>query len=285
MEGLREEALDFARAGNQELVIVGELVDAQDGDDILQILVALEDPFHLQGNAVVLGADDIGIQEPGGGGERIHRRVQPLLRNGALQRDCRIQVAEDRHRRRVGVVIGRDVDGLHRGDGSQQGGGNPFLQAADVLRERRLVADGGRHASQQRRHLAARLREAEHVVDEEEHVDALLVPEVFRHGERRQPDTEPVSRRLVHLAEDQDRLVQDFRLLHLQVEIGSLARPLSDAGEDGVPAVLYGDVADELLHDDGLPDSCAAENADLAAPGEGGDEVDDLDSRFQHLGP
>src|SRR5204863_1712803 len=40
---LREEPLDLAGARNDQLVLVGQLVDAQDGDDVLQLLVALED--------------------------------------------------------------------------------------------------------------------------------------------------------------------------------------------------------------------------------------------------
>jgi hypothetical protein len=47
VERLREEALDFAGARDSELVFVGELVDAEDGDDVLEILVALEDLLDL----------------------------------------------------------------------------------------------------------------------------------------------------------------------------------------------------------------------------------------------
>src|SRR5574342_362899 len=41
-ERLREEALDPAGARHGELVLVGELLHAEDGDDVLEILVALE---------------------------------------------------------------------------------------------------------------------------------------------------------------------------------------------------------------------------------------------------
>src|SRR3712207_8872101 len=51
--------------------------------------------------------------------------------------------------------------------------------------ERRLVAHLRRHAPEKRGHLGAGLHEAEDVVDEEEHVLALLVAEVLRHGEDR----------------------------------------------------------------------------------------------------
>ena len=48
--------------------------------------------------------------------------------------------------------------------------GDPLLQLAHLRREGRLVADGARHAAEERRHLGARLDEAEDVVDEEQDV-------------------------------------------------------------------------------------------------------------------
>src|SRR5262249_13105562 len=53
-EGLREEALNPARAVHDELVVLRKLVDAQDGDDIAELLVALEDLLHSAGDFVVL---------------------------------------------------------------------------------------------------------------------------------------------------------------------------------------------------------------------------------------
>ena len=45
------------------LVLVGQLVDAEDGDDVLQLLVALEDLLDLRGHAVVLLAHDVGLED------------------------------------------------------------------------------------------------------------------------------------------------------------------------------------------------------------------------------
>ena len=47
MEGLRQEALDLAGAGDDELVLFGQLVHAENGDDVLQRFVALQDLLHL----------------------------------------------------------------------------------------------------------------------------------------------------------------------------------------------------------------------------------------------
>ena len=127
------------------------------------------------------------------------------------------------------------------------------------------------------------LGEAEDVVDEEQHV-APLVAEVLGHRQGGEADAQARARRLVHLAEDHHGLVDDARLGHLVEQVVALARALAHAREDGVAVVLLGDVADQLLDDDRLADAGAAEDADLAALGEGGDEVDDLDAGLEHLG-
>src|SRR5438105_1207451 len=44
-ERLGEELLDLARARDRELVLFRELVDAEDRDDVLEVLVALERPL------------------------------------------------------------------------------------------------------------------------------------------------------------------------------------------------------------------------------------------------
>ena len=97
-------------------------------------------------------------------------------------------------------------------------------------------------------------------------------------------DAQARAGRLVHLAEGHDRLGDDARLGHLVQEVVALAGTLADAGEDGVAAVLLGDVADQLLDDDRLADAGAAEDADLAALGERRDQVDDLEARLEDLG-
>ena len=90
--------------------------------------------------------------------------------------------------------------------------------------------------------------------------------------------------RLVHLAEDQRRLVDDAALVHLVPEVVALAAALADAGEHGIAAVLIGDVADQLLDEHRFADARAAEEADLAASGIGAQQVDDLDAGFEQLG-
>jgi hypothetical protein len=189
--------------------------------------------------------------------------------------------------RGVGEVVGGDVDGLDGGDGALVGGADAFLEVAHFGGEGGLVAHGGGHAAEEGGDLGAGLAEAEDVVDEEEHVLAHFVAEVFGHGEGGEGDAETGSGRFVHLAEDEGGLAfaldgaDDAGLVHFEPEVVAFAGALADAGEDGVAAVFLGDVGDEFHDDDGLADAGAAEEADLAALGVGGEEVDDLDAGFE----
>src|SRR5690606_26531039 len=58
VEGLAEEALDLARTGDDQLILFRQLVHAQDGNDVLQRLVALQRLLDAAGGLVVLLADD-----------------------------------------------------------------------------------------------------------------------------------------------------------------------------------------------------------------------------------
>ena len=130
----------------------------------------------------------------------------PSSDDGAREVGGRVQVREGGGRRRVGVVVGGHVDGLHRGDGALLGGGDALLQLAHFGGQVGLVAHGRRHAAQQRRDFRAGLGEAENVVDEQQHVLAFLVAEVLGHGQAGQAHAQARSGRLGHLAVDQGAL-------------------------------------------------------------------------------
>ena len=156
---------------------------------------------------------------------------------------------------------------------------------AHLFGQIRLVAYSRGHAAQESRDLRAGLGEAEDVVDEQEHVAVLDIPEVLRDGEPGERHPEPRARRLVHLAEDHGQLVQHSGAGHLLIEVVALASSLTHTGKDRETAAdLLGDVVDQLLNDDGLAGAGAAEGADLTAAHEGGDQVDDLDTSLQHFG-
>ncbi len=283
VERLAQEALDLAGAVDLELVLVGELVDAEDGDDVLQLLVALQHLLDVGRRPVVLLAEDVGLEDRRRRVERVDRRVDALLGDRPGQRRGRVQVGEHRRRGRVGEVVRGDVDGLDRGDRSLRRRRDPLLQLTHLGLQRRLVTDGGRHAAEQRRYLGARLDEPEDVVDEQEHVLAADLTEVLRHRQTGQGDAKTRPGGLVHLAEHHHRLVDDAGLGHLDVEVVALAGPLADAAEGREAAVLGRDVVDQLLDQNGLADAGAAEQADLAALGVRGEEVDDLDAGLEDL--
>ena len=226
--------------------------------------------------------------------ERIHGRIDALFRDGAVERRRRVKVGERGRRRRVGQIVGRHVDRLHRGDRALVGRGDALLQRAHVGGQRRLIAHRRRDTAEQRRHFGARLGEAEDVVDEEQHVLAL-VAEVLGDGEAGQRDAGAGARRLVHLAEHQralgtgGRAVVLMRVLvhagfdHFVIEIVALAGALADAGEHRIAAMRLGDVVDQFLDQHRLAHAGAAEQADLAAARIGGDQVDDLDAGDEDL--
>ena len=124
-----------------------------------------------------------GIENAREAGQRIDGGINAAFHDLAAQVRGRVQVRERGRRRRIGVVVGRHVNRLHRGDRTFLGGGDALLQFADFGVQVRLVSHGGRHAAQQRRDFRAGLHEAENVVDEEQHVQAFFVAEIFGHGQ------------------------------------------------------------------------------------------------------
>ena len=229
-------------------------------------------------------AQELGIQDPAGAVERIHRGIDPELGDRAGQHYRCVQVREGGRRSGVREVVGRHVDRLHRGDRALLGRGDALLEVAHLGRERRLIPDRAGHPAQQRRNLGAGLSEPENVVDEEQHVLAFDITEILRDGEAGESDSKPGAGRLVHLAVDEGAALDDPRLLHFEVEVVALAGPLTHAAEDRLAAVTLGHVVDQLHDDDGLPYSGAPEQADFSALYERRDQVDDLDAGLEDLG-
>ena len=219
-------------------------------------------------------------------------------------------MGEGRRRSRVREVIGRDIDRLHRSDGTVLGRCDTLLHLAHFRGQRRLVTHGGRHTAEQGRHLRTRLGETEDIVDEEEDVAGafagVAVAEGLRERQAAQGHAGTGSRGFVHLAEDHrhlgflefllvhegevplalfHRLVEgvavadDVGFDHLAEEVVALAGTLAHAGEDGEAVMGLRDIVDEFLDQDGLAHAGAAEQADLAAREVGLQQVDDLDTR------
>src|ERR1700709_597103 len=106
VEGLREEALDLAGAADDDLVLFRQLVDAEDGDDVLEVLVALEDLLDPPGHPVVVLADVLGRDDAAARRQRIDGGVDALLGDAALQVHRAVEVGERGRRGRAGGVRG-----------------------------------------------------------------------------------------------------------------------------------------------------------------------------------
>ena len=61
-ERLRQEPLNLARARDRQLVVFGELVDAENRDDVLEVLITLQDLLHRSSNRVVLLSEHTRVQ-------------------------------------------------------------------------------------------------------------------------------------------------------------------------------------------------------------------------------
>ena len=70
-ERLREELLDLAGARHRELLVFAELINTQNGDDVLQVLVALQHALHRLRRVVVTFTDHARIENARGGSQRI----------------------------------------------------------------------------------------------------------------------------------------------------------------------------------------------------------------------
>src|SRR4051812_40835857 len=128
MERLRQEALDFARSRDGQLVLFRQLVHPEDRDDVLQRLVGLQDALHVARDLIMLLADDARVEHARGRVERIDGRVNAQLGNLARQHGRRVQMRERGRRCRVRQIVRGDVDRLHRRDRTLLGRRDALLQ-------------------------------------------------------------------------------------------------------------------------------------------------------------
>lgn len=240
-EWLRQELLDLSGSGDGQLIFDGQFIHTQDGNDILEGLVVLEDLLDSSGGLVVLLTDNVGVQHLGSRIQWVDGWVDTQLSQGSGKHGSSIQMLESGGGGRIGKIIGWDVDGLDGSNGSLLGGGNSFLEGSQICREGGLISDGGWDTSEQGGHLRASLGESEDVVDEEKHVLSGLISEVLGNGESSQSDSGSSTWGLVHLSVDEGASagwlvwlidVDDTGLDHFVVEIVTLSGSLSDSGED-----------------------------------------------------
>ncbi len=98
------------------------------------------------------------------------------------------------------------------------------------------------------------------------------------HREAGERDTRTSAGNFVHLPEDERGLRKYSRLFHFLVQVVSFTGSFTDTGKDRVAFVDSSHVADELLKQDGLPHSSAAEETYLSSLNERRNQVNDLDA-------
>ena len=116
VEGLREELLDLTRTVNDQALLLRELVHTKNRDDVLKVGVLLQGLLNGGGHAIVLVADDTGIEGVRRARQRVDCRVDAEGGDATRQNRRGVKVRERRGRSRVGKVVGGDVDGLDRSD-------------------------------------------------------------------------------------------------------------------------------------------------------------------------
>ena len=113
-EWLRQKSLYSSCPAHCQLVFIRKLFDAQDGDHVLKVLVALQNLLHASRYVVVLLTDNCRLEDPRVGGQGVDRRVQGLFGQRPVKRDVGVEVPERGDDTRVRVVVCRHVHGLER---------------------------------------------------------------------------------------------------------------------------------------------------------------------------
>src|SRR4029079_7394155 len=125
---------------DRQAILLRQFVEAEDGDDVLQLLVALQVLLYAAGDEVVTVTDDVGLEDRRRRRQGVHCRVDAEGGHLAAPLRRRVEVREGGERRRVGVVVGGHVHGLQRGDRAAAGRRDPLLQLPHLVGQRRLVA-------------------------------------------------------------------------------------------------------------------------------------------------
>ena len=111
----------------RQLVLLGQLVHTENGNDILERLVVLEDLLDGRRDLVVLRTDDTGVKHTRLGVERVDGGVDTKLSDRTRQHGGGVQVREGGGRSGIRQIVSGHVDGLHGGDGTLLGRGDTLL--------------------------------------------------------------------------------------------------------------------------------------------------------------
>src|SRR5690625_3793360 len=192
----------------------------------MQFLVLLQNLLDTIYDVVVLLTDVLRVKNTRSRFQWVNRWVEATRGQITSQVRGRIQVREHVGWCRVSVVVRWHVHSLHRGNRVTAGRGNAFLQDTHLVSQVWLVPCRRRHTAQQRRYLHTGLREAENVVNEQQHVLFLDVTEVLGHGQPGQCNTQTDAWWLIHLAADYRGVFQHVGFVRFNQEVVSFTRTL-----------------------------------------------------------
>ena len=85
----------------------------QNGNDILERLVILQDLLYTTSNFVVLGTNNIRIHNTRGGIKRIDSGVNSQLSNGTRQYSCGVQVSKGGSGGGIGQIVSGYINSLY----------------------------------------------------------------------------------------------------------------------------------------------------------------------------
>jgi len=109
-------------------ILFRQFIHTQDGNDVLQFVVTLEQHLDPLSGLVMFLTHNIRLQDPGRGIKRVHCRVYSQGSDLAAEHRGGVQVGKSGCRSRIGQVICRYIDCLNGCNGALLGGGDAFLQ-------------------------------------------------------------------------------------------------------------------------------------------------------------
>ena len=121
----------------------------------------------------------------------------------------------------------------------------------------------------------------ENVIDEQEHVLALHITEVFRNRQTSQGNPHPGTRWFVHLTINHGRLFQNPGGLHFVVHIVTFTGPFTNTREDRNTIVALGNIVNQFLNQNGLTNTGTTEQTNLTTTNIWSQQVNNLDPGFQ----
>src|SRR3989442_4721356 len=158
-----------------------------------------------------------GIHEPGQGGQRVDRRIDPFPVQLPVHRDLAFRDVPGEVRDRVGPIVVRDRHDRDLGDAARPpvDPPGPFVDGRQVGVGVARISPAPRHLFARGADLTQRLRIVRHVRQDHEDVHTDFVREVLCRRQRHPRRDEPFDRGVVREVEEQDRPFQGARALEV----------------------------------------------------------------------